>query len=154
PVDGQLWGDVVEMAPASEDSFACTGAHASGLPPDPKENLVLRVRALFEAARGPLPPLRVTLEKGLPLRSGLGSSSASIVAALVAYEAVSGSAGTRAELLGLAGLGEGLVAGAPHTDNVAPCLLGGMRLVTDGRSAEELPFPDDLRFVVAHPELE
>lgn len=155
PEDGALWGDFVEAAPAEADSFTTAGPHAAGLPSAPAENLVLRAKALFEELLGaPLPPLRITLEKRLPLSSGLGSSSASIVAALVACDAACGSLVPRGDLLPLAGRAEGFAAGAPHFDNVAPCLLGGLRLLTAAGRAEPLPFPDDLRFVVVHPNLE
>jgi homoserine kinase len=155
PVDGTLWGDCVEIAPAEADSFTSGGPCAERLPADPADNLVLRAKALFEEALGArLPPLRIRLDKRLPLRSGLGSSSASIVAALVACNASCGSRLPRPELLKVAGRAEGLAAGAAHLDNVAPCLLGGLRLVTADGHAEALPFPDDLRFVVVHPDLE
>ena len=155
PVDGSLWGDVVEAEQAERDSFEVKGPYARGLPTDPRDNLVLSARALLEEALGaPLPPLRLTLYKGLPLRSGLGSSSASIVAALVACNAAAGARFEKIELLPLAGRAEGLAAGTVHLDNVAPCLLGGLRLVTREGIARELPFPEDLRLVVVHPELE
>jgi homoserine kinase len=154
PEDGAAWGDCVEAAPGESDSFTSTGPFASELPADPAENLVPRAKALLEEALGArLPPLRITLEKGLPLSSGLGSSSASIVAALVACNAAAGSPLSKADLLPLAGRAEGFAAGAAHLDNVAPCLLGGLRLLTAAGRAERVPFPDDLRFVVVHPDL-
>jgi homoserine kinase len=155
PADGSPWGDVVEAEPAERDSFELAGPYAPRLPPDPRENLVLRARALLEEKlEAPLPPLRIRLDKGLPPCSGLGSSSASIVAALVALNAVCGARLSSSELLPLAGRAEGLAAGDGHLDNVAPCLLGGLRLVTSTDDAPRLPFPDDLRLVVVRPELE
>jgi homoserine kinase len=154
PVDGSLWGDVVEAEPAERDSFVVQGPYATSLPADPGDNLVLHARLLLQERLGTaLPPLRLTLHKGLPLRSGLGSSSASIVAALLACNAAAGARLEKLELLPLAGRAEGSAAGAVHLDNVAPCLLGGLRLVT-GAGAAALPFPEDLRLVVAHPDLE
>jgi homoserine kinase len=155
PVDGSLWGDVVEAEPAERDSFVVQGPYATSLPADPGDNLVLHARLLLQERLGTaLPPLRLTLHKGLPLRSGLGSSSASIVAALLACNAAAGARFEKLELLPLAGRAEGSAAGAVHLDNVAPCLLGGLRLVTGAGAAPALPFPDDLRLVVAHPDLE
>ena len=155
PADGSLWGDVVEAEPAARDSFELCGPYAYGLPRDARDNLVLRARALLEPALGgELPRLRLRLDKQLPLRSGLGSSSASIVAALVALNAAAGSPLTPCELLPFAGRAEGSAAGDVHLDNVAACLLGGLRLVTPDGATRALPFPDDLRLVVVHPELE
>jgi homoserine kinase len=154
PVDGSLWGDVVEAERAESDSFIAQGPHASSLP-EPRENLVPRARALLrERLGGALPPLRLTLYKGLPLRSGLGSSSASIVAALVACEAAGSRRLDKTELLALAGQAEATAAGVPHLDNVASCLLGGLTLVTGVGMPRALPFPEDLRLVVVHPDLE
>jgi homoserine kinase len=131
------------------------GPYAASLPADPDDNLVPRARDLLRERLGAaLPPLRLTLYKGLPLRSGLGSSSASIVAALVACEAAGARRLDKAELLDLAGRAEAMAAGAPHLDNVAPCLLGGLALVTGAGFPRALPFPDDLRLVVVHPDLE
>lgn len=155
PEDGTPWGDCVQAVPAESDSFSCVGPHAGRLPANPAENLVLRARELLEQAVGArLPPMRITLEKRLPLASGLGSSGASIVAALVACNAAAGSPLPKADLLPLAGRAEAFAAGAAHLDNVAPSLLGGLRLLTAAGVAEAVPFPGDLRFVVVHPALE
>jgi homoserine kinase len=155
PEDGSPWGDCVEAVLAESDGFTCTGPHAGRLPANPSLNLVLRAKAILEESLGtPLPPMRITLEKRLPLSSGLGSSGASIVAALVACNAAAGSPLPKASLLPLAGRAEAFAAGAAHLDNVAPSLLGGLRLLTAEGRAEALPFPDDLRFVVVHPDLE
>lgn len=154
PLGGGLWGDVVEIA-AGDDAFEATGRWAARLPSDPRDNLVLHARRLLEREIGrPLAPCRVTLRKELPLGSGLGSSSASIVAALVAFDAWAGSSLDHAALLRLAGAGEAIVSGAPHLDNVAPALLGGVQLVTAEGGAHAVPFPDDLVFVLVHPGLE
>lgn len=153
PVDGSLWGDVVEVAEveaADSPRFAVAGPYADRLPPDPADNLVLRTRDLF-AQIVPLPPLALTLHKGLPICSGLGSSAASVAATAAALNAWCGEPLDRAALLDLAGRAEGLASGAVHLDNVAPALLGGLVLVTPSGLPRSLPFPADLRIVVASP---
>lgn len=155
PADGSLWGDVVEVAAADEPSFLCTGPFADRLPADPEDNLVVRTRAFFEEAVGaPLPPLAITLHKGLPVKSGLGSSAASAVAAAFALNAWSGGPLGDAGLLEVAGRAESLASGALHLDNVAPLLLGGLLLVPPEGLPRRLPFPADLAVVVANPALE
>jgi homoserine kinase len=99
--------------------------------------------------------LELRLEKGLPLKSGLGSSAASAVAAAVAANAFFGYPFTRKELLPFAMEGERLACGAPHVDNVAPALLGGITLI---RSYEPLDiisisYPERLRCAVVHPDV-
>jgi len=155
PVDGSLWGDVVEIAAAASPSLLCRGPYAGRLPADPEDNLVVRARAFFEEATGvELPPLAITLYKGLPVKSGLGSSAASAVAAAVALNAWSGGLLDDAGLLEVAGRAESLASGALHLDNVAPLLLGGMRLVAPESLPRRLPFPTDLAVIVASPALE
>jgi homoserine kinase len=154
PVDGSLLGDVVEVTRSKTDRFLTIGAFAHRLPLHSEDNLVWKARRIVEEQLGDaLGPLEVTLHKNLPVSSGLGSSSSSAVAAVKAFNAFAGSLlDTSAELLCAARV-EGHAAGAAHLDNVAPCLLGGLRLCVDQRTVA-LPWPDDLRFVVASPALE
>lgn len=154
PVDGSLWGDVVEVEAADSPRFAVSGPYASRLPSNPDANLVVRTRDLFEQALGrKLPPLALTLRKGLPVCSGLGSSAASVAATAAALNAWCGEPLDRAALLEVAGKAEGLASGSVHLDNVAPALLGGLLLVTSSGLPRSLPFPTDLRIVVASPAL-
>lgn len=154
PDDGSLWGDQVEIREGSETRLVCTGPFADRLPADPAENLVLRTRDLFEEVVGrPLPPLEFTLTKGLPVCSGLASSAASVVATAVGLNAWCGKPLDATGLLALAGSAEGLASGAVHLDNVAPCLLGGLLLIPPVGLPRPLPFPEDLRIVMASPSL-
>ncbi|HYN21271.1 MAG TPA: homoserine kinase [Thermoanaerobaculia bacterium] len=155
PEDGSLWGDVVEVEASEVPRFACAGPFADRLPADPAENLVVLTRALFaEAIGASLPALAITLHKGLPVCSGLASSAASIAATVRVLNAWCGEPLGQAELLALAGKAEGLASGSEHLDNVAPCLLGGLLLVPPIGLPRQLPFPDDLRIVIASPALE
>lgn len=152
PVDGSLWGDVVEIVAADSPRFTVAGPYADRLPSDPTDNLVVRTRDLFGEIV-PLPPLALTLHKGLPVCSGLGSSAASVAATVAALNAWCGEPLDREALLDVAGRAEGLASGSVHLDNVAPALLGGLLLITSSGLPRELPFPADLRIVVASPAL-
>jgi homoserine kinase len=155
PLDGSLWGDIVEISEARSPSFVCRGPYADRLPADPAENLVLRTLGFFEEALGaPLPPLAIELHKGLPVKSGLGSSAASVVATATALNAWTAGALDDAALLEVVGRAESLASGALHLDNVAPLLLGGLLLVPPESLPRRLPFPADLTVVVASPDLE
>ncbi len=153
PVDGSLWGDWVEVEESDAPRLVCTGPFAHLLPPDPADNLVSLTRDLF-AERVPLPPLSLTLYKGLPVGSGLASSATSVAATAVALNAWCGSPLGPAELLALAGKAESHASGAFHLDNVAPALLGGLLLVPPSGLPRSLPLPPDLRIVMASPALE
>ena len=161
PLDGALLGDLVHLAPAAQDSFRMQGPHAGALAGDGRPNLVLRARDLFAAAlaeRGvALPPLAITLEKRLPVSSGLGSSASSIVAAIAGLQALCGDPFEIPELVDLAGRAEGSTSGSVHLDNVVPSLLGGLQLVVPGRGGKaatrRLPWPSDLLLAVVHPDV-
>jgi len=155
PVDGELWGDIVAARLADLDSLEVRGPYAGRLPADPRQNLVGLARGAVARQLGrPLPPLALTLHKGLPVASGLGSSAASAVAAVVAIDAALGSPLDAGRRLAAAAETEGHAAGAAHLDNVAPILLGGVRLIAPGDRICALPWPAPLRFVVVAPELE
>ncbi|HKI00790.1 MAG TPA: homoserine kinase [Thermoanaerobaculia bacterium] len=162
PLDGSLWGDVVEAEIATVPSLTVSGSHASGLPVAPWDNLVLRTYALFrEALREKgveCPGIAFHLEKGLPRSSGLGSSAASVAATLAACQALLGEPLSRNELYAVAGQAEGLFSGASHLDNVVPALTGGVQLLVPGPGgtveARPLPWFDDLVLVLASPAFE
>ena len=100
----------------------------------------------------------LTLVKGLPLSSGLGSSAASAAAGAYAAALLLGIA-DKTKLLRAALAGEHAADGSWHGDNVFASLLGGLRLVPTSNpagplSALALPVPPRLRFVLVHPDLE
>lgn len=95
------------------------------------------------------------LKKGLPLASGLGSSAASAVAAVVAVNALLDYPLPQRDLLPFALEGEAAVSGY-HADNVAPSLLGGITL-SNGVTIEQLkslPIPSNLHLALVTPHIE
>lgn len=125
------------------------------LPRDPAQNVAsVAAQALLQhlgVTRG----VGLVVHKGLPSSSGLGSSAASAVAAVVAVHALLGEPLQRAELLAACLEGEALVSGY-HADNVAPALFGGITLC-NGVIAERihrLPVPDNLFVALVTPDVE
>lgn len=157
PIDGSLLGDIVRVQEADRDSFSLEGPHAAALPSDPAKNLVLKTYGLFKARMEGLGracgSFALTLEKRLPLNSGMGSSASSIVATLAGLQAACGNPLTETGLLELAGQAEGVYSGGAHLDNAAPSLLGGLQLVV-GFGTRRLPWPADLLIVLVHPDFE
>lgn len=154
PLDGSRLGDEVAVAPADAPSLRCTGPFAHQLPQDPKQNLAWDAARAFAKVWGEaLPPLALELHKGLPVGSGLGSSAVTVVATLVALNHAFGHPLDGEALLRAAGEAESRASGGHHLDNVAPSLLGGLRLVGPDHGARALPWPQDLHLVVASPEL-
>lgn len=100
--------------------------------------------------------VEIELIKKLPLGSGMGSSAASAVAALVAINYLLDEPLTRKELVPHAMEAERMACGSAHADNVAPGLLGGVVLI---RAYEPLdiirvPSPPELYCTLIHPHLE
>ncbi len=89
-------GDALHAEPADDLSLAITGPFAPGL--DTDDNLVLRAARALGAGRG----ARLTLDKHLPVASGLGGGSADAAAALRLLDRLWGLGRTHAELLALA----------------------------------------------------
>lgn len=153
PADGERWGDVVTLSESTQDTLECSGVDAGALP-TAADNLVWRALEAWRVRTGrERPPLAIALTKGLPVGSGVGSSSASIAAVLRAVQGLLGGVEDDRVLLEAAGDAESGAAGARHLDNVAPALLGGLRIIGPDGRAERLPWFDELRFVVASPAL-
>ena len=158
PVDGSLLGDCVSIMPGDPDDWilCIDGEFAHALPQDQEQNIVISSCRRFEqaalAAGIVIHPLNITLDKRLPVGSGLGSSASSIVATLVALNQYFGRPLERPALLQLMAEMEGSISGEVHLDNIAPCLLGGLRLCMPGGSRQYgLPWPGHWQSVVAWP---
>lgn len=158
PIDGSLLGDCVSIMPGTpRDWTLCIdGPFAHALPQDQEQNIVITSCRRFEqAARAvgiDVQPLNMTLDKRLPVGSGLGSSASSIVATLVALNHYFGRPLDRPALLHLMAEMEGSISGEVHLDNIAPCLLGGLRLCMPGGARQYgLPWPGHWQSVVAWP---
>lgn len=98
----------------------------------------------------------IELRKNLPLGSGMGSSAASGVAALVAMNHLLGNPLTREQLVSHAMEAERIACGSAHADNVAPSLLGGFVLIRDYQPLDVIKIESDahLYCTLVHPHLE
>jgi len=158
PVNGILLGDTVRLQAGEQDDWVLEthGAFADKLPSDPEQNIVLLCCRLFEKAMQEqgeaIRPLRITLDKRLPIGSGLGSSASSVVAALEVLNRWYGNPVPLRQLFRMMAEVEGGISGEIHLDNVAPCLFGGLRLCPPGTQSEyPLPWPSRWRAVVCWP---
>ena len=100
--------------------------------------------------------VEIVLHKHLPLGSGMGSSAASSVAALVGINHLMGEPFTKNELLPFAMEAERVACGSAHADNVAPSLLGGFVLIRgyDPLDVVSISTPPQLFCTLVHPQLE
>ena len=153
PVDGSLLGDCVAVEAADRFSLENRGRFVSKLPDDPKENIVYQCWERFCQAIGKQVPVAMTLEKNMPIGSGLGSSACSVVAGLMAMNEFCGKPLSDTALLALMGELEGRISGSVHYDNVAPCFLGGVQLMIEeqGIISQQVPCFDEWLWVMAYP---
>lgn len=99
-------------------SISCTDGTVV---PQGESNLIYRsARRLFDELGRPVPGMRIVQTNPIPMARGLGSSSACIVAGLLAANRMLGDPLDKQQLLTLATAIEG------HPDNVAPALYGGL----------------------------
>jgi len=101
--------------------------------------------------------LDITIHKRMAIGSGLGSSAASAVAAVFAFNELLGKPLSKSELLPFALEGEKLTSGGrPHADNVSASLLGGFILVRsiDPIDVINIDVPDNIHCTIVHPHLE
>lgn len=93
----------------------------------PDDNLVFRsVRRFYEFLGTDVPPLDIHMSDEVPLSRGLGSSSATIVAALAGANAFAGAGMDEETVFNLAAEVEG------HADNVAAAFYGGLTIAYRG----------------------
>jgi homoserine kinase len=158
-------GDVVTARSSSLPGVTISEISGDGgvLSKDPERNTAgVSVRALLKALHDNMGEkyasvgIDLSLRKGLPIGSGLGSSSASTVAAVVAANTLLGSPLSRDALLPFAMEGERIACGAAHADNVAPALLGGFVLIRSYSPLDviHLPTPSAAWVTVLSPQLE
>lgn len=151
-------GDEIILKKNDSDKITITKIEGDGgkLPKDPDKNVVSHVIRLFLEKIKSNQGINIELYKKMPLNSGMGSSAASSVAALVAINELMGKPYSKQELLPLAMEGERMACGNAHADNVAPALLGGLVLVRsyEPLDALKLPYPKGLSVVSVHPHVD
>ncbi len=144
----QLYNDV-EVEQADRSSLHIEGEGADSLPRD-RSNLVwMALSRYYEVTGRGMPCLHVRMVNRIPIARGLGSSSAVIIGALTAANALSGGLLDKGDLLDVAVAMEG------HPDNVAPALHGGLVVgAMNGHRAlvTPVPVPPELRAVVFVPD--
>lgn len=141
-----------EMGPESKGKFTLTisGEGIGRLPTD-NGNLVARAAECVFLKVGQRPPgLHIHQQNNIPVGSGLGSSAATVLAGMLAANALVEDRLSQAELLQLAVQMEG------HPDNIAPALHGGLTLVVQENNhlhVEQIGVPP-LRVVIVLPDFD
>jgi homoserine kinase len=124
-----LYDEVTVRVTGSAIRVTVSGEGAGELPDDESHLVVRCALTAFERIGVRPPGLEVACVNRIPQARGLGSSSAAIVAGILAARALV--PGAELDVLGLASEIEG------HPDNVAPCLLGGATIAWLGERGAE-----------------
>lgn len=118
--------DAIEVSAADRDEVICAGVEG--------ENLAARALAALRRQGWEAPPLRIEIEKRIPVAAGLGGGSADAAAVLrLARDPARAGAGRVPDLLRIAA---GLGADVPSQLDPAFSLVGGA-----GENVEKLPTP-------------
>ena len=147
-----LWSEVT-VSRAETFEIIAEGEGAEQMPKDESNYMVVGCKAAFDAANKPMPILKYHVTNRIPYARGLGSSSAAIVAGIIAGLILAGHRlpcwGSEALLQIAAGI-EG------HPDNVAPVIYGGIQIgIHNGTRwvTERVPSPAGLQLVMFIPDM-
>jgi homoserine kinase len=151
-------GDEVKLTLRDDAKIMITSITGDGgkLPREADRNTAGVAVISFLKSLGKEQGVDIELLKNLPLGSGMGSSAASGVAALVAINHLMGNPYSREELVPHAMEAERIACGSAHADNVAPSLLGGFVLVRDYQPLDviKITTTEKLYCTLVHPHLE
>ena len=126
------------------------------LPSNPNQNTASVAAQKLLEKFDPGIGIDISLHKGMPFGSGLGSSAASAVGAAFGANLLMGQPLTPTELVAFAMRGEEIASGSRHADNVAPAMLGGFVLVRSYEPLDlvQLRYPDELWASIIYPHIE
>lgn len=133
------------------DRIDITSKDNMKIPTDENNLIYWAAKRLYEECGKKLPGMKIIQENNIPMASGLGSSSACIVAGLVGANRLIGSPMSQNDLINLATAIEG------HPDNTTPAISGGLvtSAIEGGRVySVSVPVSDKIRFAAFHPPFE
>ncbi len=135
-------------------SLAVVGRYAEGIPDTLDQNTAGKAVIAMMVGEGLETGIRLEIDKGTRPGSGLGSSAASAVAAVVAVDALLELNTPRERLVRYASEGEQAAAAVAHTDNVGASLYGGFISCGSDGVVTPLAWSDRIRFAIAHPAIQ
>ncbi len=150
-------GDLVEARENNEGVLRITDIRGpwNHLPREAEKNAATLGFLEVERMMGKEIGADIVITKGLPISGGLGGSSASAVAGVVAAHLLSGKQLLEEQLFDACFRVESALSGK-HADNVAPCFFGGFVLISNYSPLQivRLGAMENICFTVAHPHLE
>ena len=146
----------MEIIKSKKKGIYITSIIGEKIPYDVKKNVAgVASEALIDSLK-PDFGFEIKIDKKIKPGSGIGSSAASSVGAVVGINHLLGNPFKPEELIPYALEGEKLACGSEHADNVAPAILGGITLVRSTKPIDiiKLPIPKNLKAVIIHPKIE
>ena len=148
--------DTVRLTLSPQPGIRIRHLDPYNLPTEPARNVAgVALLALLKEVPEAI-GFEVEITKGIKPGSGVGSSAASAVGAVVAANALLGNRFSKMQLVEFAIAGEVVASGARHADNIAPAIFGGftvVRAVEPTLDIIALPAPP-LWVAVVHPQIE
>jgi homoserine kinase len=121
--------DTIRLRRSTEPGVRIQHLDPYNLPTDPALNVAgVALLALLREVPEQI-GFDVEITKGIMPGSGVGSSAASAVGAVVGANALLGNPFTKMQLVDFAMAGEAVASGARHADNIAPAIFGGFTVV-------------------------
>jgi homoserine kinase len=137
--------DIIDIEKSDRIEIVVLGRQSQFVPTDPKKNTAGIVAALLKT------PVKITIHRGIPLSSGLGSSAAPAAGMAFALNEMFALGLSQEELVGIAAQGEKAASGTAHADNVAPAIYGGFVIVHKDKIISLMP--ENIGVVAVHPEI-
>lgn len=146
-----LFNEVTMIEIESGLKIDMTGEGADGRLITDDRNLVVKSADILFNLIGKHPQgLHIIQHNGVPIGSGMGSSSSALVAGMMAANELMNGGLSKADILQLAAIEEG------HPDNVAPAVMGGLTvaLIEDGKVVLHQPPIAEFTVIIVLPEME
>lgn len=137
------------------DGLAISNRSGKELPARMEDNVITPAVMAMQEAYGRPVRVEITILEKIAPGSGIGSSAASSAAAVYGVNELLGRPFPGERLVEFAMMGEALIGGTPHADNVGPAVLGGVVLIRGYEPLDivRLPVPDDFFYAVVHPDI-
>ena len=140
--------DIIEVEKNEKNDIieiTVDGIGSEFVPKDPRKNTAGVVASIMGK------PVKITIHRGIPLSSGLGSSAAPSAGVAFAMNKMFSLGFSREELVNIAAQGEKVVSGTGHADNVAPAIYGGFVIVRKNNIIFQMP--ENIGIVACHPSI-
>ncbi len=149
-------GDQMVFRKTAQKGISITAITGADLPSNPKKNVAgVAGQSLLDAVN-PEFGVAIEIHKNIRPGSGIGSSSASAAGAVYGINLLLENQLPPLELTRHAMVGEALASGNEHADNVAPCIYGGITLISGYNPLQVVALPslDAVYVGIIHPHIE